>query len=104
MVTHARDQVSEGRVTRVPNTAGEVGRARAVPGGDIIPLHVGIIERFGSEPEQGLIFLQERLHGAVGIIRVEHLRRVIGQPPGLLLTGQRRFQRLRGLSSWKSRG
>jgi len=33
------------------------------------------IERFGTEPEQGLIFLQERLHRAVRIIRVEHLCR-----------------------------
>jgi len=52
--------------------------ARAAPGGDIIALHNGIIGRFGAEPEQGLIFLQERLHRAVGISRVEHLRRGIG--------------------------
>jgi hypothetical protein len=52
--------------------------ARAVPGGDIIPLHIRIIERFGAEPEQGLIFLQERLHGPVGIFGVEHLRRGFG--------------------------
>jgi hypothetical protein len=30
---------------------------RAVPGGDIIALRVRIVERFGAEPEQGLIFL-----------------------------------------------
>jgi len=36
------------------------------------------IERFGAEPEQGLIFLQERLHGPVGISRVEHLCRGFG--------------------------
>ena len=30
--------------------------ARAVPGGDIIALHVRIVECFGAEPEQGLIF------------------------------------------------
>ena len=36
------------------------------------------IERLGAEPEQGLIFLQERLHGPVGIVGVEHLRRGIG--------------------------
>jgi hypothetical protein len=39
---------------------------------------------FGTEPEQGLIFLQERLHGPVGIVGVEHLRRGWSDkiPPG----------------------
>ena len=40
--------------------------------GQFIP---AFVERFGAEPEQDLIFLQERLHLAVGISRVEHLRR-----------------------------
>jgi hypothetical protein len=52
--------------------------AHAVHGGDIIALHVRIIERFGAEPEQGLIFLQERLHRAIRISRIEHLRRGFG--------------------------
>ena len=43
--------------------------------GQFIP---AFVERFGAESEQGLIFLQERLHGAVGIIRGEHLCRGIG--------------------------
>jgi hypothetical protein len=42
---------------------------------NIIPLHIRIVERFGAEPEQDLIFLQERLHRAVGIT-------VTPAPPG----------------------
>ncbi len=61
-----------------PTGVGEDGRTRAVAGGDIIPVHVRIVQRFGAKPEQGLIFLQKRLHRAVGISRVEHLRRGSG--------------------------
>ena len=57
---------------------GNTNDARAVPGGDIIALDGCVGDGFGAEPEPGLIFLQERLHGPVGISRVEHLRRGFG--------------------------
>jgi hypothetical protein len=70
MVTHERDQV---RVVREKPHG-----ARAVPGGHIIALDGCVGDSFGTEPKQGLIFLQERLHRAVGIIGIEHLRGGLG--------------------------